>query len=120
MSAALREAADRRFTVVEATCQQDMAGFRTASPVPPLFLLEEADRLASDQINQICKAVAEGSASGARGVLLAHSSFLERLEQPSCRFLRHALAARLCFDELDESETVDFLRHQLETRPRDG
>ena len=119
MSAALRQAADRRFTVIEVTGEREMAQ-PTAGFVPPLFLFEEADWLTGDQIDRICEVVAEGAASGTAGVLLARSGFVDRLEQSSFQSSRDAVAALLRFDELDESETIDFLRHQLETRPRDG
>jgi hypothetical protein len=120
MSAALRQAADRRFTVVEVSSAQEMPGHPSAGFVPPLFLFEQADRLADDQIDRICETLVGGSALGTAGVLLARPGFLDRLEQPSFQSLRDTLAARLRFDELDESETIDFLRHQLETRPREG
>jgi hypothetical protein len=89
---------------------------KTPGEIPPLFVFGEAERLSERQLEEICEAVQRRARKGAAGVLLARSSFLARLEDPSLSFVKAALASQFRFDELGEDESIDFLRHQISTR----
>ena len=77
---------------------------------PPLLVLDNADRLSYEQIEQIYDAL---QGSGAVAVLLTNAEFLSRLERPALRFLREALAAQIPFQQLGREEVGAFILHQL-------
>jgi hypothetical protein len=83
---------------------------------PPLFLLGELDAVAAPQIEKICDAARRGPRSGAAMVLLARTSFVKRLEEPSLQSLKELIAVRLSFEEIGQDEGIEFLRHQLALR----
>jgi hypothetical protein len=91
----------------------------TAEPVPPLFVFDQVDRLSDQQILQICNAVAQRAGGRGAAVLLARAGFPGRLEEPPLQRVKDALAARFRLDEIGEDESIDFLRHQLQTRHSD-
>jgi hypothetical protein len=88
----------------------------TPEAAPPLFLLGELDALAAPQIEKICDAARHGSRRGAAMVLLARTSFVTRLEEPSLQCLKELIAVRLSFEEIGQDEGIEFLRHQLALR----
>lgn len=89
-----------------------------AEPLVPLFVFDEVDRLSDEQLIEICEAVPQKGGENAAAVLLARPGFLSRLEQPQLQRVKNALAARFRSDEIGEDESIDFLRHQLQTRRR--
>ena len=90
-----------------------------AEPVPPLFVFDQVDRLSDQQILQICNTVAQRAGGRGAAVLLARAGFPGRLEEPPLQRVKDALAARFRLDEIGEDESIDFLRHQLQTRHSD-
>ncbi len=89
---------------------------KTPEGIPPLFVFGEAERFSERQLEEICDAVQRGARKGAVGVLLARTSLLARLEDPSLSFLKAALAGQFRFDEIGEDESINFLRHQIASR----
>jgi hypothetical protein len=89
---------------------------KTPERAAPLFVFGEAERFSEQQLEEICETVQRGAWKGAAGVLLGRQSILARLEDPSLRFLKAALAGQVRFDEIGQDEGVDFLRHQMANR----
>jgi hypothetical protein len=135
---ALRKVAGQRHKVIGIPCGPELTGAdvsragsvvatlpagggTVASPETvetdaPLFVFDEADRLSDRQLDEIWATIQRSARQRVAGVLLAHRGFLARLEEPSRRSLKQALAPRFRFDEIGEDERIDFLRHQLAAR----
>jgi len=127
LSEALRKVARARRMVIDISCSSELeieqlsraccAG--PAEPAPALFVFDEVDRLSDQQVAQTCKAFAQRAGESAAAVLLSRGCFSDRLEAPLLQPVKEALAARFRLDEIGEDESIDFLRHQLQTRYRD-
>ena len=127
LSEALRKVARARRMVIDISCSSELeieqlsraccAG--RAAPAPALFVFDEVDRLSDQQVAQTCKAFAQRAGESAAAVLLSRGCFSDRLEAPLLQPVKEALAARFRLDEIGEDESIDFLRHQLQTRYRD-
>ena len=127
LSEALRKVARARRMVIDISCSSELeieqlsraccAG--PAEPAPALFVFDEVDRLSDQQVAQTCKAFAQRAGESAAAVLLSRGCFSDRLEAPLLQPVKEALAARFRLDEIGEDESIDFLRHQLQTRHRD-
>jgi hypothetical protein len=121
LTKALNEAAESRCTVVSIRSGAELS-FERLMPTaaawpgrrpPPLFLLEEADRLSDKQIADIQTASLQGER--AHGiVLIARPAFLPRLNRESLRFLKDALVARYQFQQLNGDQIELFIRRQVE------
>lgn len=140
ISQALREATESRRAVIDIDCRPELTldemsragcvvailptgGGATAiseasEPAAPLFVFDDLDQLSEQQIREIFEVTQHGDRKGAAAVLLARPGFLARLEEPSLRFLKDGLAARLGFQEVGQDEGIEFLRHQLAARHR--
>ena len=127
LSEALRKVTHARRMVIDIPCSSELeieqlaraccAG--AAEPAPALFVFDEVDRLSDQQVAQTCKAIAQKVEESAAAVLLARGCFSDRLEAPLLQPVKEALGARFRLDEIGEDESIDFLRHQLQTRHRD-
>jgi hypothetical protein len=131
---ALSKLAGPRHRVIGIPCGPELTGdevFRAGSVVAtlpaggtgatsdtgaPLFVFNEADRLADRQLADICATIQQGTRQNATGVLLGRREFLAGLEEAPLLICGEALAARLRFDEIGDDEGIDFLRHQLAVR----
>jgi hypothetical protein len=126
ISEALRKVTQGRRAVIGIRCGGELdveelsrAGCTAAAEPGPLLVFDEIDQLSDQQMTQICEAIPRKAGESATAVLLARASFSGRLEAPSLQPFNDALAARFRFDEIGEDESIDFLRHQLQTRHRD-
>jgi hypothetical protein len=127
LSEALRKVTQARRMVIDIPCSSELeieqlsrgccAG--AAEPAPALFVFDEVDRLSDQQVAQTCKAIAQRAGESAAAVLLARGCFSDRLEAPLLQPVKEALGARFRLDEIGEDESIDFLRHQLQTRHLD-
>jgi hypothetical protein len=81
-----------------------------------ILFLADADRLSDDQIADIfeaAQAAAPEQEMPAATVLVAHSSFLARFEDPELHRLEESLAGHLRAQQLERDEVPVFIRHQL-------
>jgi hypothetical protein len=85
----------------------------SATSASPLVILDNADRLSDEQIEEVFKGIYEHRIGAA--VVLARPGFLARLERPMLRFwlAKRLLVARLRFQQLGTDEIPAFIRHQL-------
>ena len=119
LSEALRKSAEADFivipisggseTILDQLCGADTAAAalgagggttlvpETPEAAPPLFLLGELDALAAPQIEKICDVARHGPRNGAAMVLLARTSFVRRVDEPSLQCLKELIAVRLSF-----------------------
>jgi len=97
------------------------SGARAEAPSPPVLaspisIFADADRLSDDQIKDLLEtaqaAPPEHHALDA-GVLLAHSAFLTRFENPKLQGLAEGIAAHLSVQQLERDEVEAFIRHQV-------
>ncbi len=79
----------------------------------PLFIFDDADQLADEQIKDIYKT--SQSINHWIVVMLGRSGFLDRLDQPEIRFARDELTTSLNFQELGPLEILPYIHHQLGT-----
>ena len=127
LSEALRKVTQARRVVIDIPCSSELeieqlsraccAG--AAESAPALFVFDQVDRLSDQQLAQTCKVIARRAEESAAAVLLARGCFSDRLEAPLLQPVKEALGARFRLDEIGEDESIDFLRHQLQTRHRD-
>ena len=82
------------------------------SPLP-LYVLEEADQLSDEQLQEFFASWLFGEPTIGVAVLAVSPAFLARLEHPALSFLIEGLAARLLFQHLGPDEIGTFLRQQL-------
>jgi hypothetical protein len=76
----------------------------------------DVDQLSDQQIEQIFVAPEHGDQKNTAALLLAPSSFLNRLEEPSLQLLKERLAAQFRLEEVGQDEGGEVLRHQLTAR----
>jgi hypothetical protein len=143
LSRALRETLGSHRTIIEISCQPDLAlpelspveawfaalpasrseltvsETETSDAVPPLVVFDNVDRLSEQQIREVFEAAQFRACKDAAVLLLAGRDFLTRLEEPSMQFLKEGLAAQFGFGEIGPDESIEFLRHQLAARERD-
>ena len=82
----------------------------------PLYVFADADRLSDAQIECLLdanQAAPPDAAALDAAVVVAHSSFLGRLEGPAPHPLEDRLAAHLRLQRLDRDEVEAFIRYQL-------
>jgi hypothetical protein len=79
----------------------------------PLYVLDDADRLTYEQIEEIYDILRLDEQGAPAVVLVAQDSFLPRLERPALRFLKDALAAQCPFLQLGRDEVGPFIAQQL-------
>jgi hypothetical protein len=127
LSEALRKVTQARHMVIDIPCSGELeieqlsraCCVGAAEPAPALFVFDEVDRLSDLEVAQACKAIAQKAGESAAAVLLARGCFSDRLEAPLLQPVKEAVGARFRLDEIGEDESIDFLRHQLQTRHRD-
>jgi hypothetical protein len=138
---ALRNSTQSRYLVIDAACCVDLTyedlsralsvaatlpvsepipASQTSEPSQPLFVIADADQLSDRQIKEILEDAPYSGQKGAAVLLLAPSSFLNRLEEPSLHFLKKRLTAHFGFQEVGQDEGIEFLRHQLAVRHARG
>jgi len=81
------------------------------SPLP-LYVLEEADHLSDEQLQEFFAAWLFGEPTIGTAVLTVSPTFLARLERPALSFLIEGLAARMLFQHLGPDEIATFVRQQ--------
>ena len=82
----------------------------------PISIFADADRLSDDQIKdflETAQAAPPDHHALDAGVLLAHSAFLARFENPELHGLAEGIAAHLRVQQLERDEVEAFIRHQL-------
>ena len=82
----------------------------------PISIFADADRLSDDQIKDILETAQAAPPDHHvldTGVLLAHSAFLARFENPELHGLEEGIAAHLRVQQLERDEVEAFIRHQL-------
>jgi hypothetical protein len=82
------------------------------SPLP-LYVLEDADQLSDEQLQEFFATWLFGEPTIGTAVLAVSPAFLARLERPALSFLIEGLAARMLFQHLGPDEIGTFLRQQL-------
>jgi hypothetical protein len=89
---------------------------QTSEPSQRLFIFANVDQLSDRQIREIFADAQYSGEKGTAALLLAPSSFLGRLGEPSLHFLKDRLAAHFGFQEVGQDEGIEFLRHRLTAR----
>lgn len=79
----------------------------------PLYVLEDADQLSDEQLQEFFATWLFGEPTIGTAVLAVTRAFLTRLERPALSFLIEGLAARLQFQHLGPDEIGTFVRQQL-------
>ncbi|HXP30378.1 MAG TPA: hypothetical protein VN832_04755 [Stellaceae bacterium] len=79
----------------------------------PLYVLDDADRLTYEQVEEIYDILRLDEQGSPAVVLVAQDGFLPRLERPALRFLKDALAAQCPFVQLGRDEVGPFIAQQL-------
>lgn len=82
------------------------------SPLP-LYVLEDADQLSDEQLQEFFATWLFGEPTIGTAILAVSPAFLARLERPALSFLIEGLAARMLFQHLGPDEIGTFLRQQL-------
>jgi len=82
------------------------------SPLP-LYVLEDADQLSDEQLQEFFATWLFGEPTIGTAILAVSPAFLARLERPALSFLIEGLAARMLFQHLGPDEIGTFLRLQL-------
>jgi hypothetical protein len=78
----------------------------------PLYVLEEADHLSDEQLQEFFAAWLFGESTIGTAVLTVSPTFLARLERPALSFLIEGLAARMLFQHLGPDEIATFVCQQ--------
>lgn len=136
LSNALSKAATGTHTVIGVPCGHNLSGDDWRRLVPgghdtnvqdfsagamlvalgtplPLYVLEDADQLSDEQLQEFFSTWLFGEPTIGTAVLTVTSAFLTRLERPTLSFLIEGLAARMLFNHLGPDEVATFLRQQL-------
>lgn len=137
LSNALSKAAMGKHTVIGVPCGHNLSGDDWRRLVPgnnhdaniqefsagallvalgtplPLYVLEDADQLSDEQLQEFFSTWLFGEPTIGTAVLTVTSAFLARLERPTLSFLIEGLAARMLFNHLGPDEVATFLRQQL-------
>lgn len=137
LSSALSKEAARTHTVIGIPCGRDLSRDDWRRLVPgrsgdggieefsatallvtlgsplPLYVLEDADQLSDEQLQEFFAAWLFGEPVIGMAVLTVSPAFLARLERPALSFLIEGLAARMLFQHLGPDEIATFLRQTL-------
>jgi hypothetical protein len=137
LSNALSKAASGTYTVIGVPCGRNLTRdeWRRLVPAPsggvgiqefsaaallvtlgsplPLYVLEDADQLSDEQLQEFFATWLFGEPTIGTAILAVSPAFLARLERPALSFLIEGLAARMLFQHLGSDEIETFLRLQL-------
>jgi hypothetical protein len=138
LSQALGKVARQRHSVIDIRCGPELSGDELARiaravvearasdgereelhlglPASPLLVCDDLDRLTDEQIQELHETMLLEECVSLAGVLLAHRSFLARLQGPALRFFEEGLGVHLRLDDVGPDESIAYLRHQLARR----